>query len=204
MWGTEDARDTAMANFYKVTLEQFERMIGAGVFGDERLELLEGWIVRKVRSSPRHDYTVGLVWKAFRCCLPESVMVRIKSSITTLDSQPAPDLAVVWAREDFYATRHPTAQDCPLLVEVSDESLKQDRDDKRRIYARAGILSYWIANLPESQIEVYTQPRAGKSPTYRQQNVYRLDQSVPLILAGKEIAQLAVRDLLPPPTPSSA
>jgi Uma2 family endonuclease len=85
---------------------------------------------------------------------------------------------------------------------VAESSLPQDRGTKVRVYARARIPVYWIVNIPDSQIEVYTQPRAGKSPTYRQQRIYRLDESVPLVLAGQEIAPFAVRDLLPPPPPA--
>ena len=60
-----------------------------------------------------------------------------------------------------------------------------------------GIAVFWIINLVNSQVEVYSQPRAGKNPGYRQRKDYSLRESVPLILDGREIAKLAVRDLIP-------
>ena len=55
-----------------------------------------------------------------------------------------------------------------------------------------------IANTcVDHQVEVYTDPRAGKSPAYRQRRDYGLDESVPLILEGREIAQIPVREMLP-------
>ena len=56
---------------------------------------------------------------------------------------------------------------------------------------------YWIINLLEDQVEVYTESKAGKAPTFRQRQDFRMDESVPLIIAGKRSGRIAVRDLLP-------
>jgi hypothetical protein len=59
---------------------------------------------------------------------------------------------------------------------------------------RVELLNGWIINLAESKIEVYSDP----SPTgYRQRNDYRSDESVPLVLEGREVAKIPVADLLP-------
>ena len=77
-------------------------------------------------------------------------------------------------------------------------SLAGDRDDKGRIYAAAGILSYWIINLVDRQVEVYTSPSGpAAQPGYSQRAVYRAGDYVPLVLDGTTIAQIAVQDLLP-------
>jgi Uma2 family endonuclease len=95
-------------------------------------------------------------------------------------------------------TRHPGAKDTGLIVEVADVSLARDRNEKARLYARAGIVVYWIVNLVDRQIEVYTNPTGpDPSPGYRQRLDYLLSQSVPLVLDGQWVAQVAVRDLLP-------
>ena len=86
-----------------------------------------------------------------------------------------------------------------MLVEVADASLEQDRGPKARIYARAGIGIYWIVNLVDSQVEVYTEPtgRRNQQPRYRRQTIYGINDSVPLFIEGKEIGRIAVRDMLP-------
>ena len=42
-----------------------------------------------------------------------------------------------------------------LIVEVADESLERDRTVKQRLYARCGIVEYWIIAIPERTLEVY-------------------------------------------------
>jgi Uma2 family endonuclease len=65
------------------------------------------------------------------------------------------------------------------------------------MYARARIPVYWIINLNERRVEVYTKPKGGKSPSYRCRTDYPHNVSVPLIIEGQEIGQVAVDDLLP-------
>ena len=57
-----------------------------------------------------------------------------------------------------YRDRHPEPTEIGLLIEFSDSSLRVDRVGKGRIYARAGIPVYWVVNVPEKLVEVYTQP----------------------------------------------
>lgn len=85
-----------------------------------------------------------------------------------------------------------------MLVEVADSTLDSDRIDKGRIYARAGIVCYWIVNLVNQQIEVYSSPSGPTSvPTFAQLSDYRIGGRVPLQLDGKTVAALAVQDVLP-------
>jgi Uma2 family endonuclease len=81
---------------------------------------------------------------------------------------------------------------------VSDTTLTHDQTVKQRIYARARIPIYWIVNLRDRQVEVYTDPSGPtSSPRYRHKQIYEEDQSVPLVLDGKKVGSIAVRDLLP-------
>ena len=45
-----------------------------------------------------------------------------------------------------------------LAIEVSDSTIKFDREKKLPDYARSSIPETWIVNLNEAQLEVYTQP----------------------------------------------
>jgi hypothetical protein len=85
-----------------------------------------------------------------------------------------------------------------MVVEVSDTTLQRDQTIKQRVYARAKIPVYWIRNLLDMKIEVYTEPGGTKSkPRYLKQQEYGASDSVPLVIQGKEIDRIPVRDLLP-------
>ena len=47
-------------------------------------------------------------------------------------------------------------------------------------------------------IEVFTEPTGpDPQPHYRQSRIYGPDEEVPLVIDGREVARLAVRDILP-------
>ncbi len=183
---------------YRFSVDQYRRMIDAGVFQNgDRCELLEGWVVRKMVHNPAHDGVVWLVQTLLLARLAPEWVVRVQSSIQTADSRPEPDVAVVRGPGIRYITAHPAPQDISLVVEVAEATLVQDRTAKQRIYARARIPCYWIVNLTDRQVEVYTNPRAGRSPAYRERRDLRHGDSVPLELPGRKPAKIPVRELLP-------
>lgn len=82
-------------------------------------------------------------------------------------------------------------------MEIADSTLERDRTYKKRIYARAGIPVYWIVNLVEQQIEVYTQPDvSGEEATYIGRQDFGLSSHVSVMIEGNEVGKLNVRDLL--------
>jgi Uma2 family endonuclease len=181
----------------RFTVAEYHRMAEAGILTeDDRVELLEGWVVPKMVHNPPHDATVDQAREAIDSRLPQGWRVRVQSAITTGDSEPEPDLAVVPGPAGRYRERHPGPEDVALLVEVADTSLSRDRG-KRRPYARARIPVYWIINLIDSRVEVYTDPNGpGRSPKYRRKEEYGIDDSVPLVVAGEALPPIPVRELL--------
>src|SRR5205823_956408 len=121
----------------------------------------------------------------------------IQDSITLSDSEPGPDFFAATGPEEKYDTRHPGPKDLVLVVEVADSSLGFDRNTELPLYAGSRIAQYWIIDVNARRIEVYTQPRGGKSPTYRQQDNYGPDESVPVVVAGRQLGTVPVKDLLP-------
>jgi Putative restriction endonuclease len=183
---------------YRFTVEQYHRMIEQGILNEnDRVELLEGWITAKMTHNPPHDCSVLLAQTELLARLSADWVVRVQSAITMRDSEPEPDLAVARGPGRRYARTHPRASDLALLVEVADTTLEADRTEKGRLYARSRIAVYWIINLIDSQVEVYTEPRAGRTPIYRQRKDYGIEDSVPLIITGKDLGAIAVRELLP-------
>jgi Uma2 family endonuclease len=183
---------------YRFTVDQYHRMIKAGILTEnDRVELLEGWIVPRMPHNPPHDGTIWAGQTVLLSRLPKEWILRVQSAITTQDSEPEPDLLIARGPGLRYFSAHPHPEDIGLVIEVADTTVSEDRIEKGRLYARAGIPIYWIVNLPEHQIEVYTEPKVGRSPRYCQRQDYQVPRSVPLVLAGAKIRQIAVRDLLP-------
>lgn len=183
---------------YRFTVKQYHRMIQTGVLTEnDRVELLEGWIVPKMPHNPPHDGTISLLHRRFSRLLPEDWIIRIQSAITTRESEPEPDLAVVSGPERTYLARHPSPRDVGMLIEVSESTLRDDRRIMGRIYARARIPIYWIVNLIDRQIEVYTIPKGGRNPAYAERCDYPRHQSIPLVIAGQEFWRIPLRELFP-------
>jgi Uma2 family endonuclease len=186
---------------YRLTLRQFETMIGAGVFGDERVELLDGMMVNRMTSFPPHDFAVMNLVMALRQMLPEShwTVREEKSVLLGSRSRPEPDIAVVRGTLRDYAQRPPTEHDIALLIEVSDSTYPKDAGVKHRLYERSGVPEYWIVDLQSRQVEVFTLDQRVFGPPMD----YAEADEVPVSLDGREFGRIAVSALLTPP-PTSA
>lgn len=182
-----------------ISVADYHRLIRSGILTEEdKVELLEGRIVPKMARNPPHDSSLlKLSRKLPRVLAADAWDVRIQMAITLGDSEPEPDAGVVRHTSDDYAHHHPGPPDIGMLAEVANTSLPEDRE-KARIYARARILCYWIINVIDRQIEVYTDPDPhANPPCYRQRQDYTVGQSVPLVLDGQTVATLPVAELLP-------
>lgn len=145
------------------TVDEYYRMYEAGIFSeDDRVELIDGEIVEMSPIGRSHAACVDRLTKLFVLHLRDDAIVRVQGPIR-LDnrSEPQPDIALLRARDDFYASGHPGPADVLLVVEVADTTLDYDREIKARRYARAGIPEYWLVDLTGEAIEVYSEP--GKS-----------------------------------------
>lgn len=182
----------------RLTVEQYHRMIDAAILGeDEQVELVEGWLIAKMPKNPPHSKSTGRVQRQLDHLLPPGYFTRVQEPVTLADGEPEPDVSVVRGNDDQYTDRHPSASDTPLVVEVADSSLTRDRTIKLRSYARAGIAVYWIVNLIDRVIEVYSRPTVnGDAADYAQRDVYAEDQSVPVVLDGTIVGSVRVVDLL--------
>lgn len=97
-----------------------------------------------------------------------------------------------------YLQRHPHAAEVGIVVEVSDATLSRDRNLKKRLYAAANIPVYWIVNLQDNQIEVYTHPEAtATTPDYGQRQTYYLGEAMPVWLEDERLGDMLVASLLP-------
>jgi Uma2 family endonuclease len=184
---------------WRLRIEQYHAIIQAGILtDDDSVELLEGWLVFKMPKNPPHRATTRLVRTALENILPAGWYVDSQEPITLSNSEPEPDIVVVRGDTRQYLDRHPGAEDIALIIEVSDTTLQRDRTVKKRIYARAGISIYWIVNLVEEQVEVYSQPLVEvEQPDYSQRLDFGRSAVIPIIIEGIEIGAIAVDALLP-------
>jgi len=183
----------------RFTPEEYMRMAQAGILDDdERLELLEGMIIKMMVRKPAHDECILNVDEAFRPICPKDFHLRFQMAVALQDSHPEPDCAVIRGARKRGANRFPGLNEIELVIEVSDSTLRRDRGIKARIYARAGIPTYWILNLEERQLEVFTEPTgAVDKPVYQKCTIHKSDAKVALALGGQSLGEIAVADLLP-------
>jgi Uma2 family endonuclease len=188
-------QDASIARF---SVSRYQRMIETGIVtSEDKVELLENYVVLKMPRNPLHDGTILRFNRRFANRLPPGWDLRVQSAIVLADSQPEPDFAVVRADPADYTTRHPGPADVGLLIEAADASLLRDQRDKTRIYARAGIVCYWIVNLVDRRIEVYTQPSGPTAvPAYGAFQTYQPGDNIPLVLDGNTVATIPVSDFL--------
>jgi Uma2 family endonuclease len=177
------------------TRAEYHRAAELGLFGpEERLELLDGEILKKMTQNAPHVYAVRQTTRLLDAVFSPGSHARAQAPIVLNDqSEPEPDVAVVTGDDVEYLAGHPTASDALLVVEVADTTLRLDRVLKGPAYARAGIREYWIVNLRDRQLEVYRDPARSR---YRTTIVYGADEGVTPLAAPH--ATVRVADLLPP------
>jgi Uma2 family endonuclease len=185
------------------TRKEYYRAAELGLFGpEERLELLDGEILEKVRpQTPLHaavvTHAARIVGDAFE---PGHHVRPGLPVILSKWSELEPDVSIVLGGPFDYLPEHPKAADVRLLIEVADTTLRFDRGRKRSAYARSGIQDYWIVNLLERQLEVYRDPAGAR---YRSVTVHREPEAVTPLAAPQ--ASVRVSDLLPTlPAPENA
>jgi Uma2 family endonuclease len=196
-WATPCTPEEAGCPPYRFTVEQYHRINETGVFGGDRTELLEGWVIGAAKQSPPEAAALSLLHDYVGAGLPSGWAVRIRSGVTTADSETEPDLAVVRGPGHRYLHAHPYPREVALVIEVAQGTVEADRAVKGRVYARAGIPVYWIVNLRDRQIEVYTQPNGGRLPGYAERQDYRGEERLELVIGGEKVGEVTVQELLP-------
>lgn len=144
-------------------------MAEAGLFRDERVELLDGDIITMSPQLTPHAFTVNQLMYALITKLGAAAVVRVQAPIVLNNwSEPEPDIAVCVPVSDRYKQAHPRADQVLLVIEVAESSLAYDRTSKVQAYATSSIPEYWIVNLIDRRVEVLTDPDPA-AQSYRQQ-----------------------------------
>ncbi len=179
---------------YLFNRDDYYHLAEQGILGpEERTELIYGRII--TRMSPigqPHNIAVSKTSDALEAAFGDAFFAAQQMPLH-LDSglEPQPDVMVLAGVPDDYQ-EVPRPADVLLLVEVSNSTLRYDRNTKSGIYAENDIPEYWIINLRRRKLEVYRQPDAGE---YLDLQWYSETEAVAPLAAPNVLVRVA--DLLP-------
>lgn len=157
------------------TIDEYEQMVEKGILRrDERVELIDGEIIEMSPIGDPHASCVANLNQELVLRVDRRAVVWPQGPVRIPKwSMPQPDIALLRLRT--YRTAGPEPADVMLVVEVSDTTLRFDRTRKLRLYARAGIQDYWIADTNAMAVELYRDP-GGEA--YRDRLVVSSDGTV--------------------------
>lgn len=172
---------------------EYDRLVAAGAFEGERVELLYGRLVPMSPQGGAHASAIRRLTRRLFEALGDRAEVQVQCPLAGVgESEPEPDFAVVDGIE--HRADHPAA--AHLVVEVADSSRIKDLRVKSVQYAEMGIPEYWVLDLTRSELVVHRVPQHGRY------------QDVAVHAAGAQVAlvrfpdvSFAVADLLPAAPP---
>jgi Uma2 family endonuclease len=149
---------------HRITVDEYYRMAEVGLLApDARVELIEGEIIDMAPIGIDHNSVVTQLNDLLHDAVGRRGIVQ-NQGVVRLDflSEPQPDIAVLVRRDDYYRRAHPTPADVLLLIEVSNSTLRYDRDVKVPLYARHGIPEVWIVDLQNSSVHFHRSPQGDR------------------------------------------
>lgn len=180
---------------HRISLDVYRGMGDLGLlFPSDRVELLDGLLVKKMNKGPRHVTVTHRIFTLLLRSLPPGWFPRKEDPIELPagpegDSVPEPDVAVVSGVPEDYNGRHPNPDEIGLVIEVSSSPgmLARDRKGLSR-YAWAGVPSVWIVNLTDERVEVYSGPSGrGPNPHYERTAVQDVGTSLAIALGEHRV-----------------
>lgn len=160
----------------RFSVDEYYQMIELGVLNDyEKAEIIEGELIQKTPIGDRHAFVVNSLNRFFVKNAPDDILVRVQNPVRLSDyNEPEPDIVLADLTK-FDGKRHPRPEETILIVEVSDTTLKYDRDTKLALYAEAEIPEVWIVNLKNEIVEVHQKPGVG---IYQLAQIYKRGETV--------------------------
>ena len=149
---------------HRITVHDYHRMAEVGVLApDARVELIEGEIIDMAPIGNDHQSVVDQLTRMLVRAVGDDAIVRVQGSIRLSQwSEPEPDIVLLAPRPDFYRGEFALGTDALLVIEVSDTTLRYDRDVKVPLYARHGVPEVWIVDVQNDALLVYGDLRDGK------------------------------------------
>jgi Uma2 family endonuclease len=164
----------------------------SGLWDQQRLELVHGELISKMgKKRPHVNALVAVQAWLVRTFGEQFVNPEAPIDVAPEDnptSEPEPDLVVLTKPTREFRDANPRPGDLRLVVEISDTTLGFDLTTKAELYARAGIIEYWVVDVAARRLIVHRDPREG---LYRSVTAYGEQESVsPLALPDFEFRVL--------------
>jgi len=173
-------------------------MVAAGLFEDQRYELIDGELIDKMGQNPPHASTIRRSGNALGSWFGfERVQAQLPIEAGVPDrerSLPEPDLAVLRESKPDYDWRHPRGDEVLLVLEVGDTTAQFDLQRKATLYARAGVPEYWVLDLPRRLLVIHRQTDGNQ---YKLVQIFSEDE---IVSAEGRSEAIRVRELLPVPS----
>ena len=165
---------------HRWTVAEYHRMAEVGLLNeDSRVELIEGELIEMAPIGSPHGGNVKRFIRLFSKVIGDKAIIAAQDPVVLSGySEPEPDIALLRWRADDYEQSHPHPEDVLLLIEVSDSTLRYDRDVKIPLYAKNGIPEVWLLDIQSRQLEIYREPINGE---YRQRDCRRTGQIAPML-----------------------
>ncbi|HLK60381.1 MAG TPA: Uma2 family endonuclease [Chthonomonadaceae bacterium] len=195
----EDNSDLGIRR-YLWTSTEVARALELGLFPPtRRMELIAGELIEKMTQNRPHGISLSKSLRVLEKAFGDTHYVSVQTPMAVDDeNEPEPDLMVVIGSPDDYDS-HPTADAVQLVMEVSDTTVRYDQITKAPLYARAGVVEYWVLILKSRTLEVrrdpITLPESSTGYDYRSLTLYRETDTVTPLHAPNAIIRVA--DLLP-------
>ena len=137
----------------------------SGLFEQEHLELVEGELISKMGKNRPHvnSLTLLLAW-LMRTFGEQFVNPEAPIDVAPEDNptnEPEPDVIVLKRELSHFLSGKPRPEDLRLVVEIADSSLTFDLTTKAALYARAGIVEYWVLDVARRRLLVHRDPKAS-------------------------------------------
>ncbi len=181
---------------WPISVAMYTRMVYAGILGKyDRVYLWKGRLAPKTTKDRPQCIAVRNTYNALFTLHVEGYTVEQGSpmALRLEPSVPEPDVKILRGRSEDYPHDYPTTADVPLVIEVSESTLAEDRA-LAFTYAVEGIPVYWLVNIPGRRVEVFTEPAEG---AYTRCTPFGLEEVIPVLLDGRAVGGIAVRDILP-------
>ncbi len=178
------------------TRSEYDELSSSGLLNGQRMELIEGELIDKMGKKRPHVNSLTLLhgWlvKVFgvRLVNPEAPIDVAPEDNPT--NEPEPDIIVLKRDLSHFTSANPSPQDLQLVVEVADSTLGFDLTTKAALYARAGIVEYWVLDVAGRRMIVHRDPQKGR---YASVTAYGNEESVAPLAAPE--SRFPIRDAFP-------
>jgi len=137
----------------------------AGLLDPQEYELVGGDLISKMGKLRPHviSATLLMAWlvQTFGFLFVNSEAPIEVAPEDNPTNQTVPDLIVLRQEQSSYFDDNPGPQDLLLLVEVANTGLVFDLTTKAALYARAGIMEYWVVDVRGRRLIVHREPGNG-------------------------------------------